>query len=177
MASREINYLPGNKSPKMTNRGAVAAAGNFSPYLRAMNAPGRLHCGPSPAHSLRLSARMSAALLDSSTLLAVFQALPGAYLLLSPDFNIEAVSDAYLSETLTERHQLVGRYLFDVFPDNPLAPEAHAVRNLRASLAQVLATGQPHQMALQHYDVPDPERPGQFAARYWLPANTPICDA
>ncbi|WP_167855317.1 PAS domain S-box protein [Hymenobacter wooponensis] len=118
-----------------------------------------------------------AAPLDSLTLTAVFHALPGAYLLLSPDFIIEEVSNTYLAETLTERHQLLGRYLFEVFPDNPQALEAHAVHNLRASLEQVLATKQPHQMALQHYDVPNPEQPGQFTERYWLPANTPIVDA
>ena len=31
-------------------------------------------------------------------------------------------------------------------------------------------------MALQHYGVPDPERPGEFIARYWQPRNTPVFD-
>ena len=110
-------------------------------------------------------------------LLAVFNALPGAYLLLTPALLIEAASDAYLAATRTERAPLLGRYLFDAFPDNPAAPEAHATRNLRASLAQVLATGQAHEMARQHYDVPDPARPGQFLERHWLPRNTPVLDA
>jgi PAS domain S-box-containing protein len=70
----------------------------------------------------------------------------------------------------------VGRYVFDVFPDNPLAPQANGVRNLKASLQQVLQTKAPHQMALQHYDVPDPKAPGQFVERYWSPLNTPILD-
>jgi len=120
---------------------------------------------------------MSAASLDSPTLLAVFQALPGAYLLLSPELIIEEVSEAYLGEALTGRGQLIGRYLFEVFPDNPQAPQAHAVRNLQASLQQVLATGQPHHMAVQRYDVPNPKLPGQFIERYWRPTNTPIQDA
>jgi signal transduction histidine kinase len=117
-----------------------------------------------------------AAALDSATLLAVFQALPGAHLLLSADLLIAEVSNAYLADTLTERADLVGRYVFEVFPDNPQSPEANAVHNLRASLAQVLATGQPQEMPRQHYDVPDPQHPGQFVARYWLPRNTPILD-
>jgi signal transduction histidine kinase len=115
--------------------------------------------------------------LDSATLRAVFQALPGAHLLLSADLRIEEVSDAYLADTLTTRAQLLGRLVFEVFPDNPQAPEAHAVRNLRASLLQVLATGQAQAMAVQPYDVPDPEHPGQFVARYWQPHNTPVRDA
>lgn len=107
----------------------------------------------------------------------LFNALPKPYLLLSPEFMIEAVSDAYLRATLTQRARLVGHYVFDVFPDNPLTPEAQSVHNLRASLRQVRATGQPHAMAQQHYDVPDPAHPGQFVERHWQPLNTPVLDA
>ncbi|QKG52382.1 PAS domain-containing protein [Hymenobacter sp. BRD67] len=113
----------------------------------------------------------------SPDLLAVFDALPGAYLLLSPALRIEAVSDAYLAATLTTRSQLIGQYMFEAFPDNPATPEARSVANLSASLQQVLKSGQPHQMALQHYDVPDPTTPGAFVARYWEPLNSPVLDA
>ncbi|MGI4741613.1 MAG: PAS domain-containing sensor histidine kinase [Janthinobacterium lividum] len=108
---------------------------------------------------------------------AIFNALPGAFLLLSPAFLIEAASEEYLAMALLPRAQLVGRYLFEVFPDNPAAPEAHGERNLRASLTQVLATGRPHEMAPQHYDVPDPTQPGRFLERHWLPRNAPVLDA
>ena len=109
-----------------------------------------------------------------SNLLSVLNALPGATLLLTPDLRIVAASDTYLAATLTQRDTLVGQHLFDAFPDNPQAPDAHATRNLRASLEQVLATGQPHDMPPQHYDVPDPARPGHFAERHWLPRNQPV---
>ncbi len=114
---------------------------------------------------------------DLSALLPVFNALPAPYLLLTPSLVIEAVSDAYLAATLTQRAGLLGRPLFDAFPDNPDAPDAQGVNNLRASLAQVLATGQPHEMARQHYDVPDPDRPGHFVERYWLTRNIPVLNA
>lgn len=107
----------------------------------------------------------------------LFNALPRPYLLLSPNLLIEAVSDAYLRATLTQREHLVGQHLFDAFPDNPLTPEAQSVHNLRASLSEVLATGQPHEMAQQHYDVPDPTHPGQFVERHWQPLNTPVLNA
>ncbi|UOQ77654.1 PAS domain-containing protein [Hymenobacter sp. 5516J-16] len=32
-------------------------------------------------------------------------------------------------------------------------------------------------MALQHYDVLDPDRPGHFVERHWKPLNTPVFDA
>ncbi|MGY3088061.1 PAS domain-containing protein [Hymenobacter sp. UYAg731] len=113
----------------------------------------------------------------ASDLLSIFSALPSACLLLSPEFVVEAVSDTYLKATATQRADLLGRYVFDVFPDNPNAPEAHAVRDVRASLAQVLATGQPHELPLQPYDLPDPAHPGQFVERYWQTRNVPVLDA
>ena len=112
----------------------------------------------------------------ASGLLSVFGALPSACLLLSPDFLIEAASDAYLTATATQRTDLLGRYVFDVFPDNPHATDAHAVRDVRASLEQVLATGQPHELPLQPYDLPDPAHPGQFVERYWQTRNAPVLD-
>jgi signal transduction histidine kinase len=107
----------------------------------------------------------------------LFNALPTPHLLLSPEFVIEAVSDSYLHATLTRREHLVGQYMFDAFPDNPQTPGANGMRNVRASLRQVLATRQPQQIAQQHYDVPDPERPGQFVERYWQALNAPVLDA
>jgi len=119
---------------------------------------------------------MSAASPDLPALFSIFNALPASYLLLSPELVIEAVSNEYLAATLTQRESLLGQHMFEAFPDNPAAPDAHAVHNLRASLQQVLATGQPHEMAPQHYDVPDPDRPGHFVERHWLPRNVPVLD-
>lgn len=53
---------------------------------------------------------------------ALFESAPGLYLVLTPDFTIVAVSDAYLQATMTKREEIVGRGLFDVFPDNPEEP-------------------------------------------------------
>jgi PAS domain-containing protein len=109
--------------------------------------------------------------------LRALETVPDSYIVVSPELVILTASNAYLADTLQRRDELVGRYLFDAFPDTPAAPEAHAVRNWRASLEHVIATGQPHQMALQHYDVLDPRRPGHFVERHWLPRNTPVFDA
>jgi signal transduction histidine kinase len=109
--------------------------------------------------------------------ISLFNVLPTPHLLLSPAFVIEAVSDSYLHATLTQRERLVGQYMFDAFPDNPQTPEANGMRNVQASLTQVLATRQPHQIAQQHYDIPDPARPGQFVERHWQALNAPVLDA
>ncbi len=64
----------------------------------------------------------------------LFESAPDFYLVLNPSFNIVAVSDAYAKATLTLREDILGRVIFDVFPDNPNDPNAEGVRNLRASL-------------------------------------------
>jgi PAS domain S-box-containing protein len=107
----------------------------------------------------------------------IFESSPGAYLILSPEFNIVAVSDAYLEATMTDREQIVGRGLFEVFPDNPKDPTANGVANLTYSLKEVLRTKKPHTMSVQKYDIPKPKnKGGGFEVRYWRPENSPILD-
>ena len=109
---------------------------------------------------------------------ALFEAAPAPYLALRPDFTIVAVNDAYLRAVMREREAILGRDMFDAFPDNPDNPHANGVANLRASLMRVLATAAPDRMAVQKYDIPvAPEHGGGFEERYWSPVNTPVLDA
>jgi signal transduction histidine kinase/CheY-like chemotaxis protein len=107
---------------------------------------------------------------------ALFESAPGLYLVLSPDLRIVAASDAYLHATMTTREGIVGRALFEVFPDNPGDPSADGVRNLRASLERVLQSRAGDAMAVQKYDVRRPES-GEFEERYWSPFNSPVLDS
>ena len=105
----------------------------------------------------------------------LFERAPAPYLVLDGHFDIVAVNDAYLAATMTERAAIVGRNLFDVFPDNPAEIDATGVSNLRASLQRVVATLAPDTMAVQKYDIRRPESAGGgFEERYWSPINTPI---
>lgn len=106
---------------------------------------------------------------------SVFEAMPGAFLLLQPDsdFTIAAVSDEYLRATLTKRGEIVGRPVFKVFPDNPSTPEANSTNNLLRSLQQVVATCTADAMPVQRYDVPSADGTG-FEMRYWAPINAPV---
>lgn len=103
---------------------------------------------------------------------ALFESLPGRYLVLTPDFTIVAVSDAYLEATMTRRGEILGRGLFEVFPDNPDDPQATGEANLRASLDRVLRHAAADTMAIQKYDVRRPD--GVFEERYWSPVNSPV---
>lgn len=105
----------------------------------------------------------------------LFESVPGLYLVLMPDFTIVAVSDAYLRATMTKREEILGRRMFDVFPDNPEDPSATGVRNLKASLESVLQNRVADTMAVQKYDIRRPEsQGGGFEERYWSPMNSPI---
>lgn len=100
---------------------------------------------------------------------------PDCYLLLSPDLTIIGVTPAYALATLTKRSELVGRHLFDVFPDNPDDPAADGVNNLGASLRRVIATKLPDEMPVQKYDVRRPaDEGGNFEVRFWKCVNIPV---
>jgi signal transduction histidine kinase/CheY-like chemotaxis protein len=105
----------------------------------------------------------------------LFESAPGLYLVLTPALQIVAVSDAYLRATMTAREQILGRGLFEIFPDNPDDPAASGVRNLKASLDRVLQHRRADVMAVQRYDVRRPQDPdGPFEHRYWSPFNSPV---
>ncbi|MFF3377308.1 PP2C family protein-serine/threonine phosphatase [Streptomyces sp. NPDC002680] len=104
----------------------------------------------------------------------VFQALPGMVALLTPELVYADANEEFLRLTGRKRQDLIGHHLFDVFPDNPNDPTATGMRNLEASLHRVLATGERDTMALQRYDVEDPDRPGEWEERYWSPVNAPV---
>ncbi len=108
---------------------------------------------------------------------ALFEQSPGLYLVLDPNdsFRCLAVNNAYLRATLTDVAQVLGRPLFEVFPDNPDDATADGVNNLRASLLRVIATLQPDAMATQKYDIRRPESDGGgFEVRHWNPVNSPV---
>ncbi|MGA2596639.1 MAG: PAS domain-containing protein [Bryobacteraceae bacterium] len=112
---------------------------------------------------------------------ALFDATPSLYLVLLPDdpkFTIVAANAAYAQATLTKPEEIVGRPAFEVFPDNPDDPHATGMRNVRASLREVLATRATHAMPAQKYDIRRPaDQGGGFEERYWSPVNSPLLDA
>ncbi|GKQ35402.1 PP2C family protein-serine/threonine phosphatase [Streptomyces sp. A012304] len=105
---------------------------------------------------------------------AVFQALPGMVALLTPDLRFADANEEFLRVAGRTREQVLGRKLFEVFPDNPHDPGASGMRNLEASLQRVLTTGERDTMALQRYDVQSPGQPDEWEERYWSPVNAPV---
>lgn len=105
----------------------------------------------------------------------VFDHMPGMCLVLDPAFIIVAQNAEHARLTLSMNKQVVGRGLFEVFPDNPNDSAADGVSAVRRSLLKVLKTREPDAMPVIRYDV-QPDY-GAFQERYWAITNTPILDA
>ena len=105
----------------------------------------------------------------------LFEESPDILLVLLPDaptYTMVGATRARLLATHTTREQLVGRGLFELFPDNPDDPGATGARNLRTSLDRVLSTRSADTMAVQKYDIRGPD--GTFEVKYWSPRNLPV---
>lgn len=123
-----------------------------------------------------MTAKMSPVLEPDFRLL--FESAPGLFLVLTADLLIVAVSDAYLQATMTRRDDIVGRGLFDVFPDNPDDTTANGSRNLRTSLDRVRQYHVADTMPVQKYDIRRPASDGGgFEEHFWSPVNSPVLGA
>lgn len=108
-------------------------------------------------------------------MLRVFETLPQPYLILSPELFILTASNAYLKLTDKTRLALAEQYLFDVFPKIPDWSSEDG--GICFSLNKVLETGQPHQLPVMRFDIPNAANPSQMDERYWNTAHTPVFDA
>ncbi|MFL5763814.1 MAG: ATP-binding protein [Bacteroidia bacterium] len=110
----------------------------------------------------------------------LFENAPALFLVLEPDaprYTITAVSEQYLEATMQKRASMIGKGLFEVFPDNPDDPAADGSHNLKISLKRVLQNKASDKMQVQKYDIPrSEENGGGFETRYWEPLNSPIID-
>ncbi len=81
------------------------------------------------------------------------------------------INDAHRNTTHTSR-DVIGRALFDAFPDDPAHPGSEDVYNFYAMICAAADSGQRQTMAAHRYDVRSPD--GLFLERYWRSETTPI---
>jgi two-component system CheB/CheR fusion protein len=104
----------------------------------------------------------------------LFEASPLPFVVTKPDaphFTVVGVNDAYLCATMRTRETLVGRRLFEEFPDNPVRGISSV---LLASFERVLATRQQDMLPVMKYDIVQPD--GTFEERWWIPLQSPMLD-
>ncbi|WP_429912576.1 PAS domain S-box protein [Glycocaulis sp.] len=101
---------------------------------------------------------------------SLFEAAPGMLLVLEPEgYTIVAISDAYLEATMRRRADIMGKPLFDVFPDDPDDPDANGVSAVTAVLERVKESGLSEALPLVRFPVERPEEEGGgFEERWWL---------
>jgi signal transduction histidine kinase/CheY-like chemotaxis protein len=107
----------------------------------------------------------------------VFRRSPNAYMIVDRELKYVAANEAYLRVTASTLEDLVGKSLFEAFPNDPDDPNNEPARLLRSSLERVLETRMPDALAMIQYRVPI-ERNGKVAIedRYWSATHTPLVD-
>jgi hypothetical protein len=95
---------------------------------------------------------------------------------LDPQLTIVAVSNAYGGHD-DDQGNILGRNVFEVFPDNPDDPDATGVADLTGSFDGVRSELRPDTMPVLQYDVRrSAAEGGGFEVRYWSPRNNPLLD-
>jgi PAS domain-containing protein len=101
----------------------------------------------------------------------IFDLTPGMCLILDTSFNIIAQNEEHARATLTTSKNVVGRWLFEVFPDKDDS-RAAGVSLVRQSLVNALSTRKTDVMPIVRFDVQS--ELGDFQTRYWAITNTPV---
>ena len=119
------------------------------------------------AKSLSVIAEMTSTRIDFE---AVFHALPSPYMILDRALCYVEANVAYCAVVERRSEDLIGRNLFDLFP-NP----GPAGLRLRESLERVLSTGKTDSIPLIPYPIERPlSRGGGFEMRFWSAAHVPL---
>ncbi|MCO6392221.1 PAS domain-containing protein [Aliihoeflea aestuarii] len=100
----------------------------------------------------------------------LFDRLPSPYMILDRNCRYVAANGAYEAAVMRSAEELVGRNLFDIFPND--GPSGVA---LRESFERVFATGEADTIAYIPYDIPRPQSlGGGMEKRYWTAVHTPL---
>jgi PAS domain S-box-containing protein len=108
---------------------------------------------------------------------SLFDLSPNPYMLVDRELRYVAANHAYLRVTASRLEELLGRNLFEVFPNDPDDPNNSSARQLRESFERVLAGRKPDTLALIRYRVPLQTANGVVIEdRYWSATHTPLLD-
>jgi len=105
-----------------------------------------------------------------------FQASDAPLLVVDTDLVIRDVNPAYLEVTARMYDELVGISMFEAFPDNPAAPQAASVANLKTTFERVFRTARRDYMPLQRYDILSSDASAAYVRRFWTAVTTPLRD-
>ncbi len=104
---------------------------------------------------------------------AAFRSTPTACTLLDTDLRVVDVNASFTVVTGREAAELVGKNLFEAFPNNPGAVGEDHAAAVRGSLQRARDTGVADVLTELRYDIPDGNG---FETRYWNVTNVPVLD-
>ncbi|HZF64713.1 MAG TPA: PAS domain S-box protein [Chitinophagaceae bacterium] len=113
----------------------------------------------------------------SLTALEMFEAMPGNSALLladAPLFTIAAVTEGYIQLSGRSRSELLGKGLFEAFPNSPDDLERTSEKRLMSSLEHALFKQEIHHLPIHRYDIVNSD--GSYEERYWSANNKPVCN-
>jgi len=108
----------------------------------------------------------------------VFQLIPTPSVLLLPDapkFTIVAVNNAYLEALNVKEVDLIGKGIFEAFPENPDDLISKGSSNLTNSLEQLIFKKESHKIPVQKYNMLLPGT-SKFKIGYFNIQNIPVKD-
>ncbi|MGW5124338.1 PP2C family protein-serine/threonine phosphatase [Streptomyces sp. NPDC004069] len=103
---------------------------------------------------------------------AVFQALPGAVALVTPQLIYADANTEFLRLRGVTREQVVGSFVLEDYPEkDPVEP---VLLRVLASLRRAAGTGERSIVAVQRYVTEHPDQPGVWQERYLNMTNIPV---
>lgn len=102
----------------------------------------------------------------------IFHSLPVPFMVLDRDLRFVDANASYCAATLTQRQDLIGRHVFEAFPE-----EGENLRRYQEAFERALS-GEENVIALFPYSVPRPaEQGGGKSLKYWSCTHVPVRDA
>lgn len=101
-----------------------------------------------------------------------FENTPTPCMVINREFEVVAVSNAFLAVTFSTREKIVGRKLTEAFPDNPNDNFSKNSEQSRRTMQQVFESGTALSSKINKYDIPHPD--GGFVERFWKDINIPL---
>jgi PAS domain S-box-containing protein len=107
----------------------------------------------------------------------IFLVSPSPLIVLTPDLYLAAANDSYLEVVHKKREEIIGKYIFDIFPDNPGTPEIKSSQKAKLSFEWIKKHKKPLVKPISRYDIKRSENMGGgFEEKYWETSYTPLLD-
>src|SRR5262249_51203096 len=99
-----------------------------------------------------------------------------AVMLLDRDLRIRGLNDSYEVISMRQRDEMLGEFVYDVFPDDPSDSQANGSSRLAASVESAMRANGIDTMPIVRYDITDPKDPDVFRPKLWTCNNTAVDD-